>query len=240
MQTEKSAELKAYAENIRKEVEKLSANTTEDAVKNSLAIANLLAVLYGDVMNVKPDMPEWPERDMFVLSKGKSAAALYAALALKGYFPVEWLETYNKGGSRLPFKPDRLKTPGIDMTTGFPGLGMSEALGIAFANAFKGRSNSTYCLVGEDEMNNGCVWEVLQSAPQKNMKNLTVILDKNGVQNDGASDSIAYVGNTLAKIKEFGWNVVECNGDDLEGIQDALALCKDAEKPSFVVLHTEN
>ena len=133
-------------------------------IGGAASIADVLAVLYGDVMRIDPKNPGWEERDWFVLSKGHCAPALYATLALKGYFPMEWLKTLNQGGTNLPSHADRRKVPGVDMTTGSLGQGISAAVGIAWANRLQGRDSWSYCIVGDGECNEGQVWEACQAA----------------------------------------------------------------------------
>jgi transketolase len=146
-------------------------------IGGSASIADVLAVLYGGVMRIDPENPRWDERDWLVLSKGHCGPALYAALALKGFFPMEWLKTVNQAGTRLPSHADRTKTPGIDMTAGSLGQGLSAAAGIALGNRLQGFDSYTYCIVGDGELNEGQIWEALQAANQFHLDHLIVFVD---------------------------------------------------------------
>ncbi|MGN1062179.1 MAG: transketolase, partial [Candidatus Scatosoma sp.] len=159
-------------------------------VGGSASIADVLAVLYGGVMNVKPEDPEWEERDRLVLSKGHCGPALYAALALKGYFPMEWLKTLNAPETRLPSHADRLKTPGVDMTTGSLGQGISAAVGIALGNRVRGKNGYVYCIIGDGETEEGQVWEACEAAAHFALDKFILFLDWNKYQLDGTVEKI--------------------------------------------------
>lgn len=229
---------KAFACRIRIETLKMLAEAGCGHAGGSLDLADLMAVLYGGRMRADPANPTWPDRDFLVMSKGHAGPVLYAALALKGFFPLEELATLNKLGTRLPSHCDRRKTPGIDMTAGSLGQGIGAALGIALGNQMAGRDNDTYCIVGDGEMDEGSVWESMLLAPQLKLKRFTVIVDNNGLQIDGATKDIADLRNLTAKAAEFGWYAMDANGHDPAAIDSALAACKAAEKPAFINLHT--
>ena len=148
-----------------------------DHIGGSASIAAVLSVLYGGMMNIDPQNPNWEDRDWFALSKGHCAPALYAALALKGYFPMDWLQTLNKGGTNLPSHADHLRVPGVDMSTGSLGQGISAAVGIALANRMQGRDSWTYCIVGDGECNEGQVWEACEVANHQKLDHLVVYVD---------------------------------------------------------------
>jgi transketolase len=155
-----------------------------------MSVVETLAVLYGAVMKIDPADPDWPERDYFVLSKGHAGPALYSTLAIKGYFPMEELSTLNQNGTRLPSHPDRLKTRGVDATTGSLGQGISIAGGMALSHKLAGRANRVFCIVGDGELNEGQCWEAFQFIAHHRLNNLTVFVDWNKLQLDGRLDEI--------------------------------------------------
>ena len=168
------------------------------------------------------------------------AAALYAALALKGYFPVEQLLTINTNGTKLPSHPDRNSTTGVDMSTGSLGQGMSTAIGIAHGNKMLGKDNYTYLLLGDGESQEGQVWEGALYAPQHKLSHLIAFLDYNHQQLDGYTKDICDLGDMRQKFQDFGWYALEVDGHDVDAIYDAIALAKhQQEKPTMIVLQTQ-
>jgi len=188
----------------------------------SMSVVETLAVLYGQVMRIDPGKPDWPGRDYFVLSKGHAGPALYSTLALKGYFPVEELLTLNENGTRLPSHPDRLKTRGVDATTGSLGQGISIAGGIALGHQLAGRSNRVFCIVGDGELNEGQCWEAFQFIAHHRLTGLTVFVDWNKQQLDGELDEIICAFNLEDKFRAFGFDVVTVKGDDIAAILQAV------------------
>lgn len=204
-----------------------------------LSIADLLAVLYFEKMNVDETRPDMPGRDRLVLSKGHAGPALYAALALKGFFPVEWLDTLNRPETRLPSHCDMLRTPGIDMTAGSLGQGISCAVGIAKAAKICRGSEMVYAIVGDGECQEGLVWEAAMSAAQFGLDNLIVFVDRNNMQIDGMTDEIMSLGDLPGKLRAFGFDVQEADGHDVQAISNAIDRCKEtAGKPHAIVLST--
>lgn len=163
-------ELQKLSAKIRLEVCRMLKNRGFGHLGGSLSIVEVLSVLYGDVMRINPQNPSWEERDWFILSKGHAGPALYAALAVRGYFPLEMLNTLNDNGTRLPSHPDRLKTPGVDVTTGSLGQGISLAVGIAKSFQLNKKTNRAYAIVGDGECNEGQVWEAFQLGTQDYLK----------------------------------------------------------------------
>lgn len=208
-------------------------------IGGSLSIADVLGVLYGGVMNVKPDDPEWEERDFLVLSKGHCGPGLYAALALKGYFLMDFLKQINRIGTRLPSHCDRLKTPGIDMTTGSLGQGMSSALGIALANRLKGFTSYTYCILGDGECQEGQVWEGAELATQLRLDHFIVFVDDNKKQLDGPVEAVRRGQDLAKKWAAFGWFVQKVQGWDAASICAGIECAKAQEGvPSVILLDT--
>ena len=190
-------------------------------------------------MAFDPGNPSWEERDRLVLSKGHSGPSLYAALALKGFFPLEELKTLNRGGTRLPSHCDRLKTPGIDMTTGSLGQGVSAAMGIAMGVRMKGLPGYTYLIIGDGELQEGQVWEGIQFAAHQKLDRLIAFVDYNKKQLDGLVDDICKPFDICEKFRSFGWNAQVVKGYDVKEIYEAIGNAKKVKgKPSAIVLDT--
>ncbi len=231
--------LKIFASRIRLETLKELKCLGFGHVGGAMSIVEILAVLYGKVMNVDTSHPTWPDRDWLVLSKGHAGPALYAALALKGFFPLQELETLNKPGTNLPSHCDLQKTTGVDMTTGSLGQGISTAIGIALGNRLDKRKNRTYLILGDGECNEGQVWEGVLFAAQHKVNNLVAFVDYNKQQIDGFTHDIMDLGDLAAKFKVFGWFVQETDGHDTAAIYAAIENTKgEREKPSAIILHT--
>lgn len=204
-----------------------------------MSSADFLGVLYNSVMNIDPENPDWEGRDYFVMSKGHAGPGLYAALALKGYFPVKELLTINTNGTRLPSHCDRNRTPGIDFSTGSLGQGMSTGIGIALGNQLLNKANYTYVLIGDGETNEGQIWEGALFAPQQELRNLFVFIDYNKQQLDGYTDDILSLGDLRQKFQDFGWYSLEVDGHNTTAIKAAIELGKQEKtKPKVIVLHT--
>lgn len=232
-------EIKKFAARIRLETVKEVGKRGFGHLGGALSVVDALAVLYSGVMNIDPKNPDWPDRDKLVMSKGHAGPALYAALALKGYFPVEWLDTLNQPGTRLPSHCDRKLTPGIDMTTGSLGQGVSTSCGLALAQKMDGKNARTYLFVGDGECNEGQVWEGALFAPQQKLDNLTMFVDYNHKQLDGTTEEIMDMGDIAAKFTAFGWHVQSIDGGDVEAIAKAVEIAKaEKNKPSCIVLNT--
>jgi len=233
-------ELKSFAKNIRIEALKAFGGLGFGHVGGAMSAADILGVLYGGIMKIDPQNPDWEGRDYFVMSKGHAGPALYAALALRGYFPMDELKTINTNGTRLPSHCDRNNTPGIDMSTGSLGQGMSTAIGIAHGNKMLGKRNYTYLLLGDGESQEGQVWEGALYAPQHNLDHLIAFIDCNKQQLDGYTKDICDLGDLTQKFLDFGWYTMEVDGHDVEAIADAIESGKKQdEKPIMIILHTQ-
>lgn len=205
----------------------------------SLSIVEALAVIYGKHLNASPEIKDDPERDYFVLSKGHGGPSLYATLFLKGYFPEEWLYTLNQNGTNLPSHPDRNKTPGVDMTTGSLGQGISAATGIALGNRIAKRNNYTYTIVGDGELNEGQCWEAIQMAAHQKLDHLIVFVDDNKKQLDGYTADISNPFDFVDKFSAFGFHAVRVDGNSVQAISEAITAAKELKgKPSVIVLDT--
>lgn len=234
------AETDAFARRIRCGILEAIASKGSGHVGGSLSIADTFAVLYGGEANIDPADPKKPDRDYIVLSKGHCGPAMYAALALRGYFPAETLKTLNRNDTILPSHTDRLKTPGVDLTTGSLGQGASLAAGAALADQLDGRENYTYLILGDGELDEGQVWEALLFAAHQKLTRLITIIDANGKQLDGTTDAICRLGSIEEKLRAFGFDVIGVeNGNNTQQIHEAVVQAKQSRRlPPAIVLHT--
>ena len=205
----------------------------------SLSSADVFAYLYEKELNYKADDPKWDGRDRFVLSKGHCAPGLYSALAYKGFFPVEDLKTLRHIDSYLQGHPNMNTVPGIDMSTGSLGQGISAAAGMAKGAKYLGKSINVYTLLGDGEIEEGQVWEAMMFAAQYKLDNLCVIIDSNGLQIDGSCDEVMSAEPIDEKLKAFGFDVVTIDGNDFEQLEDAFAKFHDTnDKPFAIIMKT--
>lgn len=206
-------------------------------IGGSLSVADVLAVLYGGVMRIDPSNPKWPERDKLVCSKGHAGPTVYATLALKGFFPYDWLATLNQPGTNLPSHCDKNKTPGVDMTTGSLGQGTSLAVGIAMGDQLAGRDSRTFLIVGDGEMNEGQTWEAAMFTAAKKVNNLIWIIDNNKRQLDGYTSDVLECFDFEEKFRAFGFDACTVQGDDVVAIWNVLNTPSD-DRPRAVILDT--
>lgn len=230
---------KIFAAEIRKTV-LYGLNTVKAGhIGGCMSMADLLAVLYNDVLNYDPKNPKLETRDRLVVSKGHCGPAVYAALALKEFFPKEWMTTINLSQTKLPSHCDMNKVPGIDMTTGSLGQGMSTALGLAWGLKYQKINSYVYLVLGDGECDEGQVWEGALFAGTKKLNNVIAFVDRNLKQLDGYTKDICDVGDLKTKFNDFGWFAQEVDGHDLEAIDKAISNAKaQKEKPSMIVLDT--
>ena len=205
----------------------------------SLSAADMFTYLYFKELNVDPKDPKNPDRDRFVLSKGHTAPGLYAALALRGFFSWEDLKTLRQIGSHLQGHPNMNLTPGVDMSTGSLGQGVSAAAGMALAAKHMGNECRVYTLLGDGEIEEGQVWEAFMLAANYKLDNFVAIIDKNGLQIDGPTAEVMDSGDIAAKLRAFGFEVEEINGHDFDAIEAAFNKAKETKgKPFGIVMHT--
>jgi len=208
-------------------------------VGGSLSIVDLLVILYYEQMNIDPSQPRMENRDRLVMSKGHAGPALYALLAMKGYFDPSEITTLNRPGTALPSHCDMNLTKGVDMTTGSLGQGLSAAVGMAIASRLDAKGFYVYCVIGDGESQEGQIWEASMFARQMKLGNLIVFLDSNGLQIDGHLEQINLLDPPGDKWRAFGWNVQEINGHDMVAINAAIdkaKLCNDL--PNMIILKT--
>lgn len=237
---DKIKKLRVFAEEIRLETLKEFQALGFGHVGGSMSIVETLAVLYGDVMRIDPLNPTLRTRDFLVVSKGHAGPSVYATLGLKGYFPVEDILTLNKPHTNFPSHTDRLKTPGIDMTTGSLGQGVSSACGIAIANKIDKLDSKTFVFVGDGELNEGQCWEAVQFAVHHNLDRLTFLIDNNKKQLDGTCEEIMKTFDIAEKFTAFGCHTQKVDGHNIEALLDVIENANlETQKPSCIVLDTK-
>ncbi|NLI91071.1 MAG: transketolase [Peptococcaceae bacterium] len=231
--------IEEMARKIRIDIIQMLAAAKSGHPGGSLSAADILAVLYFKEMRVDPENPHWPDRDRFVLSKGHAAPVLYAALAERGFFPTEELLQLRKTGHFLQGHPDMKKVPGVDMSTGSLGQGISAAAGMALAGKIDHKDFRVFTLLGDGEIAEGLVWEAAMAAAHYKLDNLVAILDYNGLQIDGRNEDVMNSAPVADKWRAFGWNVIEVDGHDLEQLMNAFELTKNLRgKPSIIIAKT--
>src|SRR5512141_841617 len=239
------AHLEEMARRIRVQVVTAVNHARGGHLGGPLSAADLLAALYFHVMRIRPGEPGWPDRDRFVLSKGHSSIGRYAAMALRGYCRVEELLTFDAARSRLQGHPDMTRLPGLDMSTGSLGMGISAAMGMALGARLTGRDIRAFVLLGDGECQEGQVWEAAMAAPRYNLDNLIAIVDHNRLQQygwpgDGPDGRIPpqVPGELVAKWSAFGWRVLEADGHDVADLVRALAEAVVGDgRPVVVIAH---
>ena len=205
----------------------------------SLSLAEIMSVLYFKEMKIDPSNPRWEDRDRFVLSKGHGAPVLYAALAERGFFPKEELNNLRKINSMLQGHPDMKGTPGVDMTTGSLGQGLSAANGMALAGKIDKKDFRVYSIIGDGECQEGLIWEAAMLAAHYKLDNLTVFLDHNGLQIDGKNKDIMNIEPIDDKFKSFGWNVLKIDGHSIDEIIEAIDEAKKTKgQPTIIIADT--
>lgn len=207
-------------------------------IGGSMSICDILAVLYTDILNIDPKDPKKPDRDYLILSKGHCGPALYAALAYKGYFGAEELETLNRGGTSLPSHCDRLKTRGIDISTGSLGQGLSLGTGVAMGKLIRGLPGRVFVIVGDGELQEGQNWEAVQFIAHRALPNIVIIVDNNKRQLDNYTEKICRTFDYKAKFESFGLKAYNCSGHDVSDIYDKLTDAA-ANGPAAVIMDTE-
>jgi transketolase len=231
--------LKERARILRIEILKMLTKAGSGHTGGSLSAADIVAALYFYKMRHKPEDPRWKERDRFILSKGHAAPVLYAALALSGYFDKALLKTLRKLGSPLQGHPCSKLLPGVEISTGSLGQGLSIANGIALGLKMDRSNSRVYCLLGDGETQEGQVWEAAMTASHYKLDNLCGIIDNNGLQIDGQCCDVMHIEPIVKKWEAFGWHVIDINGHDMRAIVDALNRAEKLKgKPTMIVART--
>ena len=230
-----------YLEERAKEIRKTALTMIYQAQSGhpggSFSAADVIAALYFHFLKLDPEQPKWEDRDRFVLSKGHVCPALYAALILRGFLPADAVNTLRRQGSLLQGHPDMKRCPGIDISTGSLGQGLSCAVGMAIAGKNDGKNFRTYALLGDGECNEGQIWEAAQAANKYQLDRLMVFVDHNGLQNDGSTEEIMPSGDLAAKFRAFGFQTVEIDGHSMKEITGAVSFLQTQENgmPKCVV-----
>ena len=231
--------LKEAAIAVRQEIVKMTSNANSGHLGGSLSCVDIFVALYFHQLNHNPRNPSWPGRDRFVLSKGHVAPVFYATLALSGYFPKEELSTFRNINSRLQGHPDNRKTPGVEVSTGSLGQGLSAAIGMALGFKLAGKNNHVYALVGDGELNEGEIWEAAMFASHHKIVNITVLVDRNHGQNDGREEEVMSMEPLAAKWTAFGWKVFEVDGHNIKNILNVLdRSMENRSKPTVIIAET--
>ncbi len=237
MEQSRIRELTRIAYEIRKDTLTAVYSAQSGHPGGSLSIAELMAVLYFEVMNVDPKAPKNPDRDRFVMSKGHCAPALYATLANRGYFPREDCATFRQADSYLQGHPDMKGVPGVDMSTGSLGQGVCAANGMALAAKLDGKDYRVYSVLGDGELEEGQVWEAAMFAPHYKLDNHTIFVDFNGLQIDGPITEVMSPLPIDEKFRAFGWHVIVTDAHDIQKLVDAIAEAKATKgKPTAVIM----
>ena len=239
MESTTKKQLKITACNVRMGVIEGVYNAKSGHPGGSLSITDILTYLYFKEMNINPQNPKDESRDRFVLSKGHTAPALYSVLAHRGFFPVEELKTLRKTGSMLQGHPSMHKTPGVDMSTGSLGQGISTAVGMALGAKIGKKDFRVYTILGDGEIGEGQVWEAAMYASAKGLDNLVAVIDNNNLQIDGTVEEVNSPYPIPEKFKAFGWNVVEICGNCFDEIEEAFNIAKNYKgKPTAIIAKT--
>ncbi len=236
---EKLQFLQDMARRVRRHVVETISNAQVGHPGGSLSETDILVALFFHVLRVDPQRPKWEDRDRFILSKGHGAVGLYSTLAERGYFPVDLLRTFGRFESGLQVHPDMHKLPGIEISSGALGVGLSAALGMALAARLDGKSFRVYCVIGDGENQEGQIWEAAAAAAQFKVDNLTAILDYNRVQLTGPMEKIIELAPIAAKWRDFNWEVLEIDGHDMRAVVGALERAQQVKgRPTMIVAHT--
>lgn len=232
-------ELQEKARKVREDIIEEVYSAKSGHPGGSLSIADILTVLYFREMKINPENPNWEDRDRFVLSKGHCSPALYSCLANRGYFPIEDLKTFRNINSYLQGHPDKNKVPGVDMTTGSLGQGLSCANGMAIAGKMNQRDYRVYCVLGDGEIEEGQIWEAAMAANQYKLDNLCVIVDNNNLQIDGTIEEVMSSYPIDEKFRSFGFQVIHIDGHDIDEIIKALEVAKNIkDRPTCIIAKT--
>lgn len=240
LKTSEIEELEKYCKQSRRNIIKMVYNAQSGHIGGSLSSVEIMTVLFHKCMKLTPKWDkdkEFPNRDRFVLSKGHVSPIYYCVLSQMGFFPENELMTFRKLGSKLQGHPATF-CPGVDAATGSLGQGIAIACGMAMGLKLDKKSARVYVLMGDGELQEGSVWEAFMDAPARHLNNLTVIIDRNGLQIDGKTEDIKPLNNLKAKIRAFNWNVIEIDGHDLNQIYEAIELSKTAEHPTAIIANT--
>jgi len=232
-------ELKTMAATIRRDIIEMIHTAGSGHPGGSLSATDIVTALYFRVMRIDPQNPDWPDRDRFILSKGHACPVWYAALAERGYYDKSHLGTLRKTNSILQGHADMIKTPGVDMTVGSLGQGFSAGLGMALSGKLRNKDYHVWVVIGDGEMQEGAIWEAAMAGAKWKLDNLTVILDRNRLQNDDFVDDTMPIDPVPDKWRAFNWNIIEIDGHSMEEVVSALEKAKTVKGiPTIIIAHT--
>jgi len=234
-------QLEKKANDIRQDIIRMLLEAKSGHTAGPLDLADIVTALYFHIMNIDPKRPEWPDRDMFFLSNGHTVPVQYAALAERGYFPVEELLTLRKLGSRLQGHPERQKLPGLENTSGPLGSGLSQAAGYAYSLQYleNAKHRFVYVITGDGELDEGNIWEAAMFAGKYKLTQLIVFVDRNNIQIDGSTEEVMPLEDLRGKWESFGWHVQEIDGNNIESVIDAASMARAiTNRPSVIISHT--
>lgn len=234
-------QLEQKAKTIREDIIRMLEHAGSGHSAGPLGLADIFSALYFHILNLKPDEPDWPERDVFFLSNGHCVPVQYAAMAERGFFDTKELMTLRKRGSRLQGHPERTKLPGLENTSGPLGSGLSQAAGYAYTMQYMdGISHRwSYFVTGDGELNEGNIWEAAMFAGKYKLGNLIGFIDRNNIQIDGTTEDVMPLEDLRGKWESFGWHVQEIDGHNIESVIDAASMARAiTNKPSIVIAHT--
>lgn len=236
---ERVSYLKKIAQEVRINIIDMIYTAQSGHPGGALSAADIVTALYFDIMNLDPKNLNWPDRDRFILSKGHACPVWYACLAMKGFFPMKELKTLRKFGSILQGHPDKLKTPGVDMTTGSLGQGLSLGVGMALEGKLQKKDFHVFIVLGDGEINEGMIWEAAASAHKYHLDNLIAIIDRNHLQMDGYTEEVMPMEPIDQKFRAFNWEVLNIDGHDMKEILLTLEKAKAIkDKPTCIIAHT--
>jgi transketolase len=239
MNKERIKELRLIAQDLRITGLKMVQNAHSGHIGGAFSLSEIMAVLYFEKMNIRPDDPKWEDRDRLVMSKGHATVALYPALALRGFFPVKDLDTFRRIDGHLSGHAEMNHVPGVDMSTGSLGQGFSAAVGMAVAGKQLKKNYTTYAILGDGEIQEGQIWEASMYSGSHGLDNLVAILDNNRVQLDGTVPEILDTGDLTAKFASFGFEVIPADGHDVEALGGAVDRAKAVTgKPAIIIAET--
>ncbi|MGB4767986.1 MAG: transketolase [Candidatus Saccharimonas sp.] len=234
-------QLEQKANDVRKDIIMMLEEAKSGHSAGPLDLAEIVTTLYFDVMNIRPEEPEWAERDYFFLSNGHTVPVQYAVMAERGYYPKDELMTLRKYGSRLQGHPERTKLPGLENTSGPLGSGLSQAAGVAYTLQHIDHQphRFVYVVTGDGELDEGNIWEAAMFAGKYKLGQLIVFIDRNNIQIDGNTEEVMPLEDLAGKWKSFGWHVQEIDGHNVESIQDAVGMAQAVtNRPSIIIAHT--
>ncbi|MFZ2836536.1 MAG: transketolase [Candidatus Saccharimonadales bacterium] len=234
-------QLEQKANDIRKDIIRMLEKAGSGHSAGPLGLADIFSALYFNILNINPVEPEWSERDVFFLSNGHTVPVQYAAMAERGYFDIDELDTLRKFGSRLQGHPEREKLPGLENTSGPLGSGLSQAAGYAYSLQYidNAKHRFVYTVMGDGELNEGNIWEAAMFAGKNKLSQLIGFIDRNNIQIDGTTEDVMPLEDLRGKWESFGWHVQEIDGHNIESIIDAASMARAiTNKPSVIIAHT--